>query len=108
MAKKCKSCNVPLEGFFAKIASLAGVKPSAKNADYCNKCESKMDAESAPASENEAAAPTMETPQETVAEPEATQPEVKEEPVTEAPAEDMFEKTDPEPDVAESEEKKEL
>lgn len=41
MAKKCLACGAPLEGFFAKIAAFAGVKPSAKNPDYCNKCEDK-------------------------------------------------------------------
>jgi len=39
MAKKCLVCGAPLDGFFAKIAALAGVKPSEKNPDYCNKCE---------------------------------------------------------------------
>lgn len=38
--KKCVKCGAPLEGFFAKIASLAGVKPSAVNSEVCNKCES--------------------------------------------------------------------
>lgn len=40
MSKKCLRCGAPLDGFFAKIAGLAGVKPSEKNPDYCNKCES--------------------------------------------------------------------
>jgi len=42
MSKKCKSCGAPLEGFFSKIARLAGVRPSAKNPEYCNKCEDKI------------------------------------------------------------------
>ncbi|MFH0780226.1 MAG: hypothetical protein V1928_05250 [Parcubacteria group bacterium] len=37
--KKCAKCGAPLEGFFAKIASLAGVKPSNVNPDLCNKCD---------------------------------------------------------------------
>lgn len=37
--KKCIKCGAPLEGFFAKIASLAGVKPSTVNPDLCNKCD---------------------------------------------------------------------
>lgn len=40
MYKKCLVCGAPLDGLFAKVASLAGVKPSEKNPDYCNKCES--------------------------------------------------------------------
>ena len=39
MSKKCVHCGAPIEGFWAKISSLAGVKQSAKNPDYCNKCE---------------------------------------------------------------------
>jgi len=39
MSKKCQNCGVPLEGFFAKIASLAGVKPSTTRENFCNKCE---------------------------------------------------------------------
>lgn len=42
MAKKCASCGAPLDGFFAKISALAGVKPSEKNPDYCNKCVNKI------------------------------------------------------------------
>ena len=42
MAKKCAACGAPLDGFFAKISSLAGVKPSEKNPDYCNKCVHKI------------------------------------------------------------------
>ena len=40
MAKKCKKCGVPLEGFGLKVAKfLFGVKPSAKNPELCNRCE---------------------------------------------------------------------
>ncbi|KKQ78815.1 MAG: hypothetical protein UT02_C0056G0003 [Parcubacteria group bacterium GW2011_GWC2_38_7] len=42
MSKKCLACGAPLDGFFAKIANLAGVKPSNKNPDYCNKCEAQI------------------------------------------------------------------
>lgn len=48
MAQKCVSCGAPIEGFFAKISALAGVKQSAKNPDYCNKCENKIPRESTP------------------------------------------------------------
>jgi hypothetical protein len=42
MAKKCKKCGVPLEGFGFKIASkLFGVQPSKKKKGLCNKCENK-------------------------------------------------------------------
>ena len=41
MAKKCKKCGVPLEGFMYQwIASkLFGVRPSKKDPSVCNKCE---------------------------------------------------------------------
>lgn len=39
MSKKCVHCGAPIEGFWAKISSVAGVKQSTKNPDYCNKCE---------------------------------------------------------------------
>ncbi|KKR05147.1 MAG: hypothetical protein UT32_C0023G0016 [Parcubacteria group bacterium GW2011_GWC2_39_14] len=42
MSKKCLACGAPLDGFFAKISALAGVKPSEKNPDYCNKCEAQI------------------------------------------------------------------
>lgn len=42
MAKKCRKCGVPLEGFGFKIASfLFGVKPSATDQGQCNKCGDK-------------------------------------------------------------------
>jgi hypothetical protein len=43
MAKKCKKCGVPLEGFLYQLvaATLFGVRPSTKNAGLCNKCENK-------------------------------------------------------------------
>jgi len=42
MAKKCKKCGVPLEGFGYKISSkLFGIKPSEKKPGLCNKCENK-------------------------------------------------------------------
>ena len=41
MAKKCKKCGVPLEGFMYKLiaAKIFGVKPSEKEPNVCNKCE---------------------------------------------------------------------
>lgn len=40
MAKKCKKCGVPLEGFGFKVAKFfLGVKPSEKTPELCNKCE---------------------------------------------------------------------
>ena len=42
MFKKCVACGAPLDGIFAKVAALAGVKPSEKNPDYCNKCEAQI------------------------------------------------------------------
>ncbi|MDD5194160.1 MAG: hypothetical protein PHQ96_00610 [Candidatus Omnitrophica bacterium] len=43
MAKKCKKCGVPLEGFLYNwIASkILGIKPSTQDTDICNKCEDK-------------------------------------------------------------------
>jgi len=43
MAKKCKKCKVPLEGFLYKwVASkLFGISPSTKEPELCNKCEGK-------------------------------------------------------------------
>lgn len=44
MAKKCKKCKVPLEGFMSRwIASkIFGIKPSTQEVDLCNKCEAKL------------------------------------------------------------------
>lgn len=39
MGRKCRKCNVPLEGFGAWIASLFGVRCSKKEVNLCNKCE---------------------------------------------------------------------
>lgn len=37
--KRCRSCKVPLEGFWGKtLAKLLGVKLSAENPEVCNKC----------------------------------------------------------------------
>ncbi len=37
--KKCKSCNVPLEGVLGKVANkLFKVEPSKDDPDTCNKC----------------------------------------------------------------------
>ena len=92
MAKKCTGCGAPLDGFFAKIARLAGVKPSATNPDVCNKCENKMpkaedSADQAPAPE----APKTEEPVPEVSvepTPEAAAPAAPEAPVEEStPAE---------------------
>ena len=45
MANRCRKCKVPLEGMMYKIASkLFGVRPSAKDAGLCNKCEGKPEA----------------------------------------------------------------
>jgi len=43
MAKKCKKCKVPLEGFLYRLIAktLFGVWPSAKDSELCNKCEDK-------------------------------------------------------------------
>ena len=73
MTKKCVACGAPLDGFLGKIASLAGVRPSIKNPDYCNKCESRI-----PRTEPEVVATPME--------------EVKpEDLVVKAPVTDLFE-----------------
>lgn len=47
MAKRCRVCKVPLEGFMYKLIArvLFGVKPSEKDADLCNKCEDKSNKE---------------------------------------------------------------
>ena len=43
MAKICKRCRVPLEGFLYRLIarSLFGVQPSTKDPELCNKCEDK-------------------------------------------------------------------
>lgn len=44
MVKRCKECNVPLEGFGLKVAKVVfGVNPSEKYPELCNKCEAKKD-----------------------------------------------------------------
>ncbi len=45
MTKKCKYCKAPIEGLFAKVSALAGVKQSLKYPDYCNKCEAMAEME---------------------------------------------------------------
>lgn len=44
MTKRCKKCNVPLEGFLYKIiaAKIFGIRPSSKDPALCNKCEDKQ------------------------------------------------------------------
>jgi hypothetical protein len=45
MARKCKKCNVPLEGgFFYKniICKIMYLKESEKKKGYCNHCENKV------------------------------------------------------------------
>ncbi len=39
--KKCKECEVPLEGFWYNLIAknLFGVRPSANKKGLCNKCE---------------------------------------------------------------------
>ena len=112
MAKKCKSCGAPLDGFFAKISALAGVKPSEKNPDYCNKCVDKIPQE-APVVEEKPAEPKdiyeeaespiepqpetepiEEVKEETLAIPESTE-SVKAEPVVEASIPSPAEAIDP-------------
>lgn len=40
--KKCKKCNIPLEGTFFKILKTAfKVTPSKENTDLCNRCATK-------------------------------------------------------------------
>lgn len=39
MGKRCRKCNVPLEGFGLWIASIFGVRRSKKEANLCSKCE---------------------------------------------------------------------
>ncbi len=53
MAKKCIRCGVPLSGLFAKVSALAGVRPSDKNEEYCNKCESYIPAPKPPEAEKQ-------------------------------------------------------
>lgn len=49
MAKKCKKCGVPLEGFGFKAAKFFfGVKQSEKAPDLCNKCEGKPQGNESP------------------------------------------------------------
>lgn len=42
MPKRCKKCKVPLEGFMYKwiAAKIFKIKPSKKDSELCNKCES--------------------------------------------------------------------
>ena len=46
MAKRCRSCKVPLEGVMYKLIAsrLFGIRPSAKDPELCNKCEGKAEA----------------------------------------------------------------
>jgi hypothetical protein len=64
---KCKKCGAPLEGFlYNTIGKLLGLKPSAKDPELCNKCETEP---------TEKAEEKKETVEEVVtkpAEPEAT------------------------------------
>ncbi|MDD5341360.1 MAG: hypothetical protein PHC97_02885 [Patescibacteria group bacterium] len=40
MAKKCKECGVPFEGFlYNTLGRLFRIKPSEKNPEICNKCD---------------------------------------------------------------------
>jgi len=42
--KKCKKCGAPLEGFlYNTIGKLLGLKPSAKDPEMCNKCETEQE-----------------------------------------------------------------
>ena len=43
MSKKCKKCNVPLEGFLYKLIAVTifGIRSSEKDPELCNKCEDK-------------------------------------------------------------------
>ncbi|MDD4908167.1 MAG: hypothetical protein PHJ00_03805 [Candidatus Omnitrophica bacterium] len=43
MPKRCKKCGVPLEGFLYEwiLSRLFGIKPSEKEPDVCNNCESR-------------------------------------------------------------------
>jgi len=43
MAKKCRKCKVPLEGFLYRLIALKvfGVRPSDKDPELCNKCVDK-------------------------------------------------------------------
>lgn len=74
MAKKCKACSAPIEGFWAKISSLAGVKKSTKNPDYCNKCEDKIGEQST----DNPVAPSIPASPEPVAEEKTTVEKVEE------------------------------
>jgi len=44
MPKKCKQCGVPLEGLRYKLIAkpIFRIKPSEKDPELCNKCESKQ------------------------------------------------------------------
>jgi len=44
MGKRCRKCNVPLEGFGLWIASIFGVKRSKSEANLCSKCEGSVKA----------------------------------------------------------------
>ena len=43
MGKRCKLCKVPLEGLMYKLiaSKIFGIKPSSKDPQVCNKCDSK-------------------------------------------------------------------
>ena len=43
MAKICRKCKVPLEGFLYRLiaAKIFGLRPSTKDPELCNKCEDK-------------------------------------------------------------------
>jgi len=106
MSKKCLACGAPLDGFFAKIANLAGVKPSNKNPDYCNKCEAQIpSAPSAPVEKpaepkdlyESATEPKVEEPITPAVTPPATEPPKPVEPeiqLNKEEPQDMFADTD--------------
>ncbi|MBI5077092.1 hypothetical protein HZB94_01805 [Candidatus Falkowbacteria bacterium] len=70
MSKKCVNCGAPIEGFWAKISAVAGVKQSAKNPDYCNKCEGMSVSQPVTLSTE----PNASQPQESQAAPEKADP----------------------------------
>ncbi|MFH1190531.1 MAG: EF-Tu/IF-2/RF-3 family GTPase [Candidatus Omnitrophota bacterium] len=43
MAKRCRKCGVPMEGFLYKFvtSTIFGIRPSARDAALCNKCDAR-------------------------------------------------------------------
>lgn len=65
MSKKCEKCGAPIEGFWAKISKIFGVKKSEKNPNLCNKCDTEEE-QTSPEQKPAAESLAMEMPKEEI------------------------------------------